>query len=236
VCYRGCGRRDPRCRARGRRTSPRPRPGTRTSPSRRRTPSGTRPGSALPCPPPRHGREAHGCQAARRPGRAAAAAGCSGGDALPAEPQAPRRPSRRARSARQFLQLKRVRLLHTQQGNRSIWSASGHLTVICAVGSRTRDRELVFATGLAGGGLGALLMIAAEASGVPRAGAIWPGWPWGGGGRRRGPDTSVAVAHFAARGSRLCPRVMHGSVVLCCENVRRWICAAAHTAVNCNVS
>jgi hypothetical protein len=104
------------------------------------------------------------------------------------------------------------------------------------VGSRTRDRELVFATGLAGGGLGALLMIAAEASGVPRAGAIWPGWPWGGGGRRRGPDTSVAVAHFAARGSRLCPRVMHGSVVLCCENVRRWICAAAHTAVNCNVS
>lgn len=234
MCYRGCGRRDPRCRARGRRTSPRPRPGTRTSPSRRRTPSGTRPGSALPCPPPRHGREAHGCQAARRPGPAAAAAGCSGGDALPAEPQAPRRPSRRARSARQFLQLKRVRLLHTQQGNRSIWSASGHLTVICAVGSRTRDRELVFATGLAGGGLGALLMIAAEASGVPRAGAIWPGWPWGGWGR--GPDTSVAVAHFAARGSRLCPRVMHGSVVLCCENVRRWICAAAHTAVNCNVS
>lgn len=161
MCYLGCGRRDPRCRARGRRTSPRPRPGTRTSPSRRRTPSGTRPGSALPCPPPRHGREAHGCQAARRPGPAAAAAGCSGGDALPAEPQAPRRPSRRARSARQFLQLKRVRLLHTQQGNRSIWSASGHLLISqsylpWAVGHVTGDRELVFATGLAGGGLAGL--------------------------------------------------------------------------------
>jgi hypothetical protein len=155
VCYRGCGRRDPRCRARGRRTSPRPRPGTRTSPSRRRTPSGTRPGSALPCPPPRHGREAHGCQAARRPGPAAAAAGCSGGDALPAEPQAPRRPSRRARSARQFLQLKRVRLLHTQQGTGQ--SGRRQVTVICAVGSRTRDRELVFATGLAGGGLAGLV-------------------------------------------------------------------------------
>jgi hypothetical protein len=89
--YQGCGRMGPRWRARGRRSSSRPRPGTPTSRFRTRTPWGTPPGSARRCPPRRHGHEVRGRRAARGPGTAApAAAGAE-----------PRRPSEQLGRRRQ---------------------------------------------------------------------------------------------------------------------------------------